>query len=502
SSDKTMMIKDSKIERFKDYFRIPNFLKEVGFRLQATGYGLQPAGTRSLKSEVRSQHIIYFLPFASCFLLLASYFLLPTSSYCRITDDLRLGAYPASMGGAFVAMSEGYHSLYWNPAGLSKFQGLDISDLFIPQPYGVDDINQNYLAVAYGDSIRRFGAGLAMRYLGADLEYGSAGGSIISSVDYDEFEWIVGGGVRVMTDWYVGMNYKHYSIESSLRGTELSISGNAMDIGTIYYVRPLDLNLGAMIRNFSCDFGKEDIDPTYRIGLSKSFIDNHIRFAIDVSEENDAALNDADFRLHAGCEFLPVKEFGIRIGYDDEDITGGFGVYFGSAGLEYAYVDNDRLEGTHQVSLSYRFGKPKSVKELEKEAEKRKAKIAEKEEEKQPVMQKVKKEEVVLANDYSIWIENFRGIDVPDEVKWLEMAIKDIMINYFKRETDLTLANSPNKAYFIISGTYKKTNDQISIYARITDKSERIKIETVLTSQQKIFNGCEQLAEKIIRSIK
>ncbi|MEW5693476.1 MAG: hypothetical protein AB1765_09305, partial [Candidatus Hydrogenedentota bacterium] len=65
-----MMIKDSKIERFKDYFRIPNFLKEVGFRLQATGYGLQPAGTRSLKSEVRSQHIIYFLPFASCFLLL------------------------------------------------------------------------------------------------------------------------------------------------------------------------------------------------------------------------------------------------------------------------------------------------------------------------------------------------------------------------------------------------------------------------------------------------
>jgi hypothetical protein len=45
----------------------------------------------------------------------------------------------------------------------------------------------------------------------------------------------------------------------------------------------------------------------------------------------------------------------IRGGLDAENPTAGAGLYFGSFGLDYAYLSHDDFDATHRVSLLASF---------------------------------------------------------------------------------------------------------------------------------------------------
>jgi hypothetical protein len=78
-------------------------------------------------------------------LLLAAAVIMPsTSSGARIFEKvgtiggqslkIGIGARPAAMGEAFVAVSEDPISVYWNPAGIARLDGQSITLRLLPRP--------------------------------------------------------------------------------------------------------------------------------------------------------------------------------------------------------------------------------------------------------------------------------------------------------------------------------------------------------------------------------
>lgn len=78
--------------------------------------------------------------------------------------DIGYGARPTSMGGAYTAISDDAHSIFWNPAGLSKIQKSQLTVMHTKQfglvPYSlaayVTNYKKNYIGAAFltsGDDV-------------------------------------------------------------------------------------------------------------------------------------------------------------------------------------------------------------------------------------------------------------------------------------------------------------------------------------------------------------
>ncbi len=67
----------------------------------------------------------------------------------------RMGPRPRAMGSAFVAVADDANAVYWNPAGLAQLDRFEITGCRTIL-YGIDDLSNDYLSLAYNDS--RIGA--------------------------------------------------------------------------------------------------------------------------------------------------------------------------------------------------------------------------------------------------------------------------------------------------------------------------------------------------------
>jgi hypothetical protein len=277
---------------------------------------------------------------------------------------LKIGtsARAVAMGGAQVAIAEGTSSISYNPAGM-----LAINDYGFAATYTAwfADINHEFVGVVKNvPGLGAIGASVIVLSTDEMMETTPASpegtGRTFKASDY---AFSLAFARQVTDQFRVGINAK--VIKSYLFDSELGASSFAFDIGTLYDVPILRSHIGVSLTNIGKDV--KFINETYSLPTA-------LRFGVVVDLMKEASqqwistiqitrLNDADEQYNVGTEYVLNNMFAARVGYkfayDQENLTGGFGVKLNSLGLnsslDYGYNHFTYLPGTHSFTLEVQF---------------------------------------------------------------------------------------------------------------------------------------------------
>jgi hypothetical protein len=258
-----------------------------------------------------------------------------------------------AMGGAFVAVANGYSAPYWNPAGLAMAVGTHIGGMNTNK-FGLG-INFNYV----GAAVELIGFRVGGAFLGSTIggiETFGPGGEPTGTVDDNELLFL-GSTAFVLPlgdmPFVLGASAKYYS------HTLASESGTGFggDVGVL-------LALGNMMLGASVT----DVGGT-RISWSTGAVDR-----VDMGIRVGAALNldapvpwtvsgqyDADLQMvHLGAEFRLTQQIALRVGAQrpmdgDFSFTAGAGLSLGAFSVDAAFVQNELLGNSLVVSGEFVF---------------------------------------------------------------------------------------------------------------------------------------------------
>jgi tetratricopeptide (TPR) repeat protein len=263
--------------------------------------------------------------------------------------DIDTGARPSAMGSAFTGIAEGVSSVYWNPAGLS---GLNMLEL-------------DLAAMIFLDTSFQYAAGaLPIGYgtLAAEIRYMDFGGYELrdiygaktdGSIKAYNFCGSLGYGFRIADFLSAGAVVKvsGMSIDSE------SSSGILFDAGLLY--SPLDsLSAGINFQNFDPSSGTV-MPAAIRFGIGAKVLEsdfNRVMMAVDYKYSD---YYDPSFS--AGFEYTMAKMFSFRLGYKyraQNDTTGGLsgvtaglGIAIDRLVIDYAFIPGGELGSTHLAEV-------------------------------------------------------------------------------------------------------------------------------------------------------
>jgi long-subunit fatty acid transport protein len=300
------------------------------------------------------------------------------------------GAKATGMGSAFVAISDDPSAIFWNPAGLTKVEGVGV---IFDHTQWIADINYNFFAASYN--------------LG---DYGSIGVSFLTSsmddmpvttimdpegtgetFNVSDAMFSLGYAINLTNNFSIGFNGKfvHQKI------WKMDATAFALDIG-VQYVTPFDGAVLAMsISNFGTKMkldgtsalvlydpdlqssGNNNQIPAYlqtdnwelplnfRVGIAYQPIssNNHkVTLAVDAIHPSDNYES-----INAGIEYSFSDFFFVRGGLkslflddSEESFTFGAGIkqlLLGNISIQvdYAYGDFGRLTNIQKLSVGIRF---------------------------------------------------------------------------------------------------------------------------------------------------
>lgn len=301
------------------------------------------------------------------------------------------GARSVAMGGSAAAMDGDIYSIYWNPGALSRLK--TPGEASFNHSQWLADIDYNY--VASGLTVDGFGTlGLSVTSLTMPEEIVRT--EINPEGDgrrwsYSAFSMGL-SFARSLTDRFsIGITAKY--IHEGL--WNMSSSGFAFDIGTIYTTTFNGLKIGASISNFGTKMrldgqdisfnnvpsGEQgqgaqnvqsiyktesyDIPLQFRIGLAMDVLNmDAIRATASVDATHP---NDNVEYVNSGLEVAYDEMFFARIGYNslfnenaEQGLTWGVGMYFqvtnlNGIKLDYAFADYGRLNDVQYVSVSVTY---------------------------------------------------------------------------------------------------------------------------------------------------
>jgi len=260
-----------------------------------------------------------------------------------------IGARAQGMGGAFTSVADGAAGFRWNPAGLSRATGHQVT---LSHVAWLDDVS--YQSAGYVLPLGVAGV------LGVALEAGSLSWDN-DAVGVDEpagrasdFAGSIAYARPLLSGLGVGGAFKYVSSEL---GPDAA-SSYAFDVGAVY--RPSEnLSLGAAVRNVGAGltYGVEEDPLPAVMAVGGSYNLKGVLVSVDLEKQNDL---EAVTRV--GAEYSPAPYMTLRGGAVSggesalSALTGGLGVNWGSTwGLDYAFRDSD-FGGTHQLSLTAGFG--------------------------------------------------------------------------------------------------------------------------------------------------
>lgn len=258
-----------------------------------------------------------------------------------------------AMGGAFVAVANGYSAPYWNPAGLAMAVGTHIGGMNTNK-FGLG-INFNYI----GAALELAGFRVGGAFLGSTIsgiETFGPGGEPTGTVDDNELLFLGSTAFALPVGempLVIGANAKYYS--HALAGE--SGTGFGGDVGLLLAMG--NMMVGATV---------SDIGGT-NITWSTSAVDK-----VDMGIRAGAALNldspvpwtaaaqfDADSQMiHLGAEFRLTQQIALRVGAQrpmdgDFSFTAGAGLSLGSFSVDAAFVQNQLLGNSLVVSGEFVF---------------------------------------------------------------------------------------------------------------------------------------------------
>lgn len=265
-----------------------------------------------------------------------------------------VGARPVAMGEAFVGLSDDVNALYWNPGGLRRLEGTEIT--FMHNRW-FQDISYEFFGAGRGFGSHSLGVSLALNTVG-DILY------------YEDRPTTKPLGAFSSHDFFLGLTYARTLQEKLDLGITWrwvyekihtnTAKGWAVDLGGIYrFTDWMSLgttlqNLGPKLKFISQSF---PLPTIFRagIGLSSPHLSPSPLFTFDLVKPRDNGL-----ALHLGAEYTLLDALSLRAGYqtgyEEKSFSTGFGLKYRNYGIDYAWVPyGSDLGNTHRFSFNFGF---------------------------------------------------------------------------------------------------------------------------------------------------
>jgi len=258
-----------------------------------------------------------------------------------------------AMGGAFVAVADGYSAPYWNPAGLGLATGTRIGGMNTNK-FGLD-INFNYVGLAMELAGFRVGAAFLGQMISGIEQFGPDG-QPIGTVDSNDLVFLGSfampmdmGGMSFM----IGASGKYYT--HSLAGEQGTGFGG--DVGFLMAMG--GIMFGATVMDvggtkITWTTGAVDkVDMAIRVGAA-------FQMAEPLPLTFSGQYNLDDGSLHVGAELALTEQIALRAGGQlpqggDFLFTAGAGLSLGSFSVDAAFVQNPTLGNSLVVSGEFVF---------------------------------------------------------------------------------------------------------------------------------------------------
>ena len=288
-----------------------------------------------------------------------------------------VGARSMGMGESYVAIANDAEALYWNPAGISQFDGQTV---FFAHTQWVVDIDLEYAGIVFHlDPSNSFG--LAVTYLHTnemkettELQPFGTG----RYFGYSDFLMAV-SYARNMTDKFsFGLSLKYMQENIA----ELTTRGLLFDLGTYYRTGFESLRFAVAVTNLG-----QEIAPTgsytyqnlqaeqvevsdfqsfappimFRLGVAGEVINSEehvLTTSLQLNHPNDNTEN-----INLGLEYWWHSTIALRAGYKtartEEDYSLGAGLYvptgFSDFRVDYAFTNFGRLGYVNRFSVQFQF---------------------------------------------------------------------------------------------------------------------------------------------------
>ena len=272
----------------------------------------------------------------------------------------------AALGDAVTAKTGGASSLFYNPAGMARIEGMNLS---AGQANWIAGITYNAVSVAYASDAGVFGISVM------NVDYGEIQGTIRSSntAGYADTELftptanVVGLGYAIApTDRFsVGGQVKfvneklgnaYLDTDGSVEGIEsLDLDAVAYDFGLMYQMDWKNLMIAMSARNFSesLKYAEEafELPLTFRMGVAVDVIEN-----LSLSFVNERP-RDYFSTTRVGFEYSLMGMLAVRAGYvtptDEAGINLGVGFQVAGFNVDVAYTDFGVFDPVTRVGVQF-----------------------------------------------------------------------------------------------------------------------------------------------------
>ena len=272
----------------------------------------------------------------------------------------------AALGDAVTAKTGGASSLFYNPAGMARIEGMNLS---AGQANWIAGITYNAVSVAYASDAGVFGISVM------NVDYGEIQGTIRSSntAGYADTELftptanVVGLGYAIApTDRFsVGGQVKfvneklgnaYLDTDGSVEGIEsLDMDAVAYDFGLMYQMDWKNLMIAMSARNFSesLEYAEEafELPLTFRMGVAVDVIEN-----LSLSFVNERP-RDYFSTTRVGFEYSLMGMLAVRAGYvtptDEAGINLGVGFQVAGFNVDVAYTDFGVFDPVTRVGVQF-----------------------------------------------------------------------------------------------------------------------------------------------------
>ncbi len=285
--------------------------------------------------------------------------------------ELKTGARPSAMGGAFVSISDDSNAVAYNPAGLAY---LTKTELQLNQNKLFSEATSNYIGWVYPLDEMHARNVFDLGTLAGNLnfvDYGKIAGRDNLGNDTGEF----GARDRVIslaygkaftTNFAVGLTARQIREEIAA----VTANGYSFDAGMLFTNIMDTFNIGIAAQNLGDKITFEQeanpLPANYVIGTSLNLFDNSLTLAADLNKP----VHDY-YHWNFGSEYWLTSVLALRLGYDTKhDIGNGLSTGIGVSlqdfefsfvplselAINYAYVSRGDLGVIHQIELVLKIG--------------------------------------------------------------------------------------------------------------------------------------------------
>jgi len=274
----------------------------------------------------------------------------------------QVGARPAAMGGAFVAIPGDINAIQYNPAGIVTFNKRTASFSYLND---LLDINMGFVGFVQ-PKVGPGNLGIAVLF----KDYGNLiktdiTGEEMGNFSSNSFSFAAAYAIEPYKNLYVGASGKYirFGIDNYFADALV------VDGGVMYTIPSLALTLAAGVFNVGQAMSafvetKDDLPTNVKVGFSKALA--HLPLLLSF---NLYKYNDEDWYGALGGEFTLSPNLFLRLGYDqfgrdlqvdssNDKFAGaavGLGLLWNNIRVDYAFTTYGELGALNRFSVSGQF---------------------------------------------------------------------------------------------------------------------------------------------------